>query len=201
MWTFSDVRGFRFQVSGFRPKLCPGESRAPRAHGTQFAALRALASSSAFLTAWCLLALEPETWNLKPALAAAGLYQVLEIKPDVFVWLPDDVLDQEGDPDFARAGTAGFIIRPDGVVVVDTTNSPFHARELVYEIRRRTDQPVKYVIDTDPEGDHALGNEVFVDQQASIVATPGTQAGLRNYQLQLPRRLDADSRLQGRMRG
>ena len=150
----------------------------------------------------CLLVFPvPGPWSPTPGLAAAGLYQVLEIKPDVFVWLPDDVLDQEGDPDFARAGTAGFIITPGGVVVVDTTNSPFHARELLYEIRRRTDRPVKYVIDTDPEGDHALGNEVFVDQQASIVATPGTQAGLRKYQLELPRRLQGDWRLQARMRG
>ncbi len=150
----------------------------------------------------CLLVFAaPGPWSPTPASAAAGLYQVLEIKPEVFVWLPDDVLDQEGDPDFARAGTAGFIITPGGVVVVDTTNSPFHARELLYEIRRRTDQPVKYVIDTDPEGDHTLGNDVFVDQQASIVATPGTQAGLRQYQLELPRRLQGDWRVQARMRG
>jgi len=206
MWT--SKKGSRFQVSGCTGKLSPSESRAQRAQGTQRAALRAPALATALLTAWCLLPFEPGarnlrpgTWNLKPVLAAAGLYQVLEIKPGVFVWLPDDVLDQDGDPDFARAGTAGFIITSDGVVVVDTTNSPFHARELLYEIRRRTDQPVKYVIDTDPEGDYALGNEVFVDQQASIVATQDTQAGLRQYQLELPRRLEGDWRLQARMRG
>ena len=75
-------------------------------------------------------------------------------------------MDQEGDPDFALSGTAGFIIAADAVVVVDTTNSPFHARELLYEIRQRTEAPVRYVIDTDSEGDQTLGNEVFVDQQA-----------------------------------
>src|SRR3989454_507461 len=217
MWTFN--AGVRCQVPGFscragvarlfhsvsltlKPETC---RRAPPL----------LAAFCLLLTAYCWLApkpgtwnlkpgawnLKPGAWNLKPVLAAAGLYQVRAIKPDVFVWLPDDVLDQEGDPDFARAGTAGFIITPDAVVVVDTTNSPFHARELLYEIRRRTDQPVRYVIDTDPEGDYALGNEVFVDQEASIIATPGTQAGLRKYQLELPRRLEGDWRLQARMRG
>src|SRR5438876_9340185 len=110
MWT--SRTGTRLQVPGSRGKWCPGESGEPRAHGTQLAALRALAFASALLTAWCLVPVQPGAWNLKPgtwnlksALAAAGLYQVLEIKPEVFVWLPDDVLDQEGDPDFARAGT------------------------------------------------------------------------------------------------
>ena len=199
MWTFKTGTRGRGSGVGARAlghRLLPSARRLPVSLAPDTRPLVPV------LPALCLLlSLAPGPWSPTPAFAAAGLYQVLEIKPDVFVWLPDDVLDQEGDPDFARAGTAGFIIRPDGVVVVDTTNSPFHARELLYEIRRRTDQPVKYVIDTDPEGDHALGNEVFVDQQASIVATPGTQAGLRRYQLDLPRRLEGDWRLQARMRG
>ncbi|PYV21972.1 MAG: hypothetical protein DMG27_19370 [Acidobacteria bacterium] len=199
MWTFKTGTRGRGSGVGARAlghRLLPSARRLPVSLAPDTRPLIPV------LPALCLLlSLAPGPWSPTPAFAAAGLYQVLEIKPDVFVWLPDDVLDQEGDPDFARAGTAGFIIRPDGVVVVDTTNSPFHARELLYEIRRRTDQPVKYVIDTDPEGDHALGNEVFVDQQASIVATPGTQAGLRRYQLDLPRRLEGDWRLQARMRG
>ncbi len=130
-----------------------------------------------------------------------GLYTVHEIKPHVFVWVPEDIIDQEADPWFARAGTAGFIVTPEGVVVVDTTNSPFHARELLYEIRRRSDAPVKYVINTGPLADRMLGNEVFVDQQASIVSTAAAQATMRRYQQELGRRLEADWRLPIRMRG
>lgn len=130
-----------------------------------------------------------------------GLYEVREVKPRVFVWVPEDIIDQDGDPQFGRAGTAGFIITPDAVVVVDTTNSPFHARELLYEIRRRTDAPVKYVINTGSSADHVLGNEVFVDQQASIVSTSTAQAEMRRYQQSLARRLEEDWRLQSRLRG
>jgi len=126
---------------------------------------------------------------------------VREIKPHVFVWLPEDIVDLEGDPDFARTGTAGFVVTTEGVVVVDTTNSPFHARELLYEIRRRTDQPVRYVIDTDSEGDYTLGNEVFSDLEATILGSAGTQAEIGRYRQELQKRLSADPRLQARMRG
>jgi glyoxylase-like metal-dependent hydrolase (beta-lactamase superfamily II) len=149
------------------------------------------------LAAYCLL---PSAFFLS---AATGLYQVQEIKPHVFVWMPDDVIDQDGDPNFPRAGNSGFIVTPEGVAVVDTTNSPFHARELLYEIRERTDQPVRYVLNTSAAGDHALGNEVFVDQQSIIVSSAAAQARMREYKQALASRLAAENgwRLEERMRG
>ena len=134
-------------------------------------------------------------------MAAGGLYELREIKPGVFVWIPEDVIEQEGDPQFRRAATAGFVVTAEGVAVVDTTNNPFHARELLYEIRRRSEAPVKYVIDTNARGDHMLGNEVFVDQQAVIVSTATAEGAMRRYRQELPRRLEADWRLPMRMRG
>lgn len=147
------------------------------------------------LVAYCLL---PTAFCLY---AASARYEVREVKPKVFVWIPEDILDQDGDPEFSRAGTAGFVITQDGGVVVNTTNSPMHARELLFEIRRRTDLPVKYVILTDSQGDHVLGNEVFADQQASIISTTAAQAEMRQYQLELARRREGDWRLQARLRG
>ncbi|MHB8653301.1 MAG: MBL fold metallo-hydrolase [Terriglobia bacterium] len=124
-----------------------------------------------------------------------------EIRPHVFIWIPDDIIYQVGDPQFGRAGTAGFIITTEGVVVVNTTNNPFNARELLYEIRERTDKPVKYVIDTDARGDHILGNEVFVDEQATIISTSIALAQMRDYFQDLTRRTVDDPRMQLRMRG
>src|SRR5260370_2338979 len=117
---------------------------------------------------------KPKNWNLAPAfaLAAGERYEVREIKPHIFVWIPEDIIDQEGDPQFSRAGNAGFIVTPQAVVAVNTTNSPFHARELLYEIRRRADAQVKYVIHTDSRGDQPLCNEMFLHQQAPILSTP-----------------------------
>jgi cyclase len=126
---------------------------------------------------------------------------VKEIRPHVFIWVPDDVVYLVGDPLFGRAGTAGFIITTEGVVVVNTTNNPFNAREMLYEIRQRTKLPVKYVINTDSRGEHMLGNEVFVDEQAAIISTGVAQSEMKDYGEDLARRIRGDIRLEWRMRG
>jgi len=135
-------------------------------------------------------------------LATGWLYKVQEVKPNVFAWVSDDVLDLEGDPQFDRAGTAGFVVTSEGVVVIDTTNTPFHARELLYEIRHRSELPVRYVIDTNSDGEQMLGNEVFTELQASVICSTKAQEGIRQYRQMLIRRLDDDDgRLRNRMRG
>jgi len=134
-------------------------------------------------------------------LAAGTRYEVREVKPHVFVWIPEDIVEIEGDPQFSRAGTAAFIVTPEGTVVIDTGNTPFHGREILYEVSHRTDAPVRYVVDTDSEGSHILGNEAFVDEQAVIISTPDVVAGVKEYRRQLVQRLQGDWRLQARMRG
>ena len=135
--------------------------------------------------------------------SATGLYEVRELKPGVFLWAPEDVLDVEGDPQYGRAANAGFVVTTEGVMVINTANSPFHGREILYEIRKRTEQPVRYVVNTDAHGDSMLGNEVFLDQQATIIATAGAQAEMRAYRADLAQRLrdDENWRLRARMRG
>ena len=138
-----------------------------------------------------------------PLFAVRGRYTLKEVKPGVFVWVPDDINDFDADPKFTLPGTAGFILGPGGVVVVNTTNSPFHAREVLYEIRERTDQPVKYVIDTDARGDHMLGNEAFLDQRANVISS--VAAGAAEYRRDLHDRMTAEGepgyRMRERMRG
>jgi glyoxylase-like metal-dependent hydrolase (beta-lactamase superfamily II) len=126
------------------------------------------------------------------------------VKPNVFVWVSDDVLDLDGDPQFERAGTAGFIVTSEGVVVVNTTNTPFHGRELLYEIRHHSELPVRYVIDTNSSGEQILGNEVFTDQQATLISSVKTQEEILQYRELLARRLadeEDNGKLQSRMRG
>ena len=159
----------------------------------------------------------PITCNLLLALFAAGyfmassrglsssllLYRVQEIKPKIFVWIPDDVIDQECDPLFTRPATAGIIVTSEGVVVVDTSNSPMHARDLLYEIRRRTDLPIRYVINTSSAPDHMLGNEVFTDELATLISTRTAQAEMLQYRQELYDRMRGEQgwRLEARMRG
>ena len=126
-----------------------------------------------------------------------------EVKPKVFVWIPDDVINQDCDPLYTRPGTAGFIVTSQGVVVVDTSNSPMNARDLLYEIRQRTDLPIRYVINTSSAPDHMLGNEVFTDEQATLISTKTAQAEMQQYRQDLSARMRGEQgwRLQARMRG
>jgi len=133
--------------------------------------------------------------------AAGWQYQVRELKPGVFAWLPEDVIEADGDPQYQRAGNAGFVVTSEGVVVVNATNSPFHAREVLYEIRHRTDQPVRYLIDTGSASDETLGNQVFADLNASIISTPRIQAEIRDRGQALLERENGSEDFQRRLRG
>jgi glyoxylase-like metal-dependent hydrolase (beta-lactamase superfamily II) len=133
--------------------------------------------------------------------AAEGDYQVQQLKPNVFAWIPDDVVDLDGDPHYSRAASVGFIITPQGVVVAGATNNPLHAREVLFEIRRRTDAPVIDVIDLDAEGDQVLGNEVFAEQRAQIIASSAAASEMRDYQADLAARQSHQPDLRTHLRG
>src|SRR5437899_11280933 len=55
-----------------------------------------------------------------------------------------------------------FIVNKDDVVVVDTHLRPSWARDLIAEIRKVTDKPVRYVGNTHWHGDHVQGNQVYI---------------------------------------
>ena len=131
------------------------------------------------------------------------LYHVWEVKPHVFVWTPEDVIDQDCDPLYNRPAAAGFIMDSHGVVVVDSSNSPMNGRDLLYEIRQRTEFPIRYVINTSSAPDHMLGNEVFTDEQATLISTKKANAEMKQYGQDLMRRMHGEDgwRLKARMRG
>jgi cyclase len=57
---------------------------------------------------------------------------------------------------------AAFIVNNDEVIVVDTHLRPSWARDLLAEIRKVTDKPVRYVVNTHWHGDHVQGNQVYL---------------------------------------
>src|SRR5713101_8848957 len=64
-----------------------------------------------------------------------------------------------------RAGVASngaFIVNKDDVVVVDTHYRPSWARDLIAEIKKVTDKPVRYVVDTHWHNDHVQGNQAYI---------------------------------------
>jgi len=56
---------------------------------------------------------------------------------------------------------AGFVVENDGVVIIDTLMTTSLANQLMGEVRRITDAPVKHIVNTHWHGDHVFGNAVL----------------------------------------
>ena len=56
---------------------------------------------------------------------------------------------------------SGIIIGDDGVLVIDSLRVPSFAKDLKSDIKKITDKPIKYVIDTHSHWDHSWGNQEF----------------------------------------
>ena len=65
---------------------------------------------------------------------------------------------------------AGFVVAPQGVVVIDALGSPALARRLVQKIAGITPKPITHVILTHYHADHIYGLQVFKELGAQIIA-------------------------------
>src|SRR4051812_48404456 len=78
------------------------------------------------------------------------------------------------DPNVVFGGSNNvWVVFKDYVVVIDA-NSPKEAGDVIAAIRKTTDKPIRYVLDTHHHGDHAYGNCVWAKAGAKIVATKQT---------------------------
>ncbi len=73
-----------------------------------------------------------------------------------------------------------IIFLEDGVLVVDTQVTPVTSRAILAEIRKLTDKPVRYVVNTHWHGDHVQGNSAYRDAypDALFVAHANTRADI-----------------------
>lgn len=58
-------------------------------------------------------------------------------------------------------GNSLIVIGSDGVLVLDSGRTPDAARTLMAEIRKRTDRPVRYVVNSHWHDDHVFGNQAY----------------------------------------
>lgn len=87
-------------------------------------------------------------------------------------------------PDGSKAGSnAGFIVGTNGVLVVDTFVDVAPARELLAEIRKVTNLPIRFVVNTHYHLDHTGGNAVFAEAGATILAHHNVRTWLRTENL------------------
>jgi cyclase len=67
-----------------------------------------------------------------------------------------------------------FLVTDDGVLLIDTRTHPREGRDLLERIRKVTDKPVKWVVNSHFHGDHHMGNIVFKELGATFVAQEET---------------------------
>jgi cyclase len=97
--------------------------------------------------------------------------------------LAPDVYFHEGHLSATAAAVCnnGWIIFEDYVLVIDA-NYPAGAKLMISKIRSLTDKPIRFALDTHHHGDHAYGNEVYVENGAVPVAHTGVIEEMKRYE-------------------
>jgi len=78
--------------------------------------------------------------------------------------------EKDASPGHSFAANAGIVIGRDGVLVVDTLISAKEGARFLADIRKVTDKPIKYVVNTHNHLDHAFGNCVFAKIGATVIS-------------------------------
>ena len=77
---------------------------------------------------------------------------------------------KNASPANSFAANAGIIVGSDGIVVVDTLISAKEAQIFIKDIRKISDKPIRYVVNTHYHLDHTFGNSEFAKIGAVIVS-------------------------------
>jgi glyoxylase-like metal-dependent hydrolase (beta-lactamase superfamily II) len=97
--------------------------------------------------------------------------KVRQIAPGVYF--------RQGDRDRRQPANTSWVIFKNYVVVIDA-NTPWGIKEILPEIRKTTDKPIRYVFDTHYHWDHSWGNSVMVDAGVTVVCSRGCAEELKD---------------------
>lgn len=98
--------------------------------------------------------------------ASAGAQEVFRVEPLAEGVWAGIVLER---PDAYAFANSLVVEGEDGILVVDTQQSPTAARALIREIRARSDRPVRWVVNTHEHGDHVWGNVAYREAFPAVV--------------------------------
>jgi glyoxylase-like metal-dependent hydrolase (beta-lactamase superfamily II) len=109
-----------------------------------------------------LLPVSAVAWEARPEQVADGVYAFI---------------GETGARSYDNEGmnaNSGFVVTPDGVVVIDSGASREAARKIHEAIRSVTDRPLKWVVNTGGQDHRWLGNGYFAELGISVVAHENT---------------------------
>jgi cyclase len=125
-----------------------------------------------------------EDASMKPGLFAilsCAVVMTLDAEVNKVETVAPDVYFHEGDIAGKGHCNNGWVVFDDYVLVIDA-NFPSGAQEIIPKIRQITQKPIRFAFDTHHHGDHAYGNQVWVEQGATPVAHTGVVEEMRKYE-------------------
>ena len=90
-----------------------------------------------------------------------------KVKDGIYTFAPD-----------ATTTTCSFVVTQEGVVMIDSCNSPLDSRRMAAAIKKVTDKPVVFLIDTETHSDHTANHFVF-SPPATIINHEGAGAAMK----------------------
>jgi len=111
-------------------------------------------------------------------LSVQALPQPLQVSPHAWAWIGP----YEG-PNKANQGfrmNLGFVVGTEAVAVIDSGYTPDMARAMLRQIRALTPLPARYVINTNSQPHRFMGNAVFREEGAHILAVTEAAERMQN---------------------
>jgi len=93
----------------------------------------------------------------------------------------EDIYFHEGEIRTSGHCNNGWIVFEDYVLVIDA-NFPSGARVIIPKIEAITNKPVRFAFDTHHHGDHAYGNQVWIEKGATPIAHVGALEEMKKYE-------------------
>ena len=109
--------------------------------------------------------------------ATARAEDLFDIKP-----LAEGVWAAIAKPAYKVNCNAAIILLGDSVLVVDTHSKPSAARALIEQIKKLTDKPVRYVVNTHFHWDHYQGNQAYPSSWPAGVEIISSEATRENIE-------------------
>src|SRR5215813_8534082 len=113
-----------------------------------------------------------------PSLLCLLLLSALAAGEDLFAikTVADGVYAAIAKPQYKINCNAAIVVLDDSVLVVDTHSKPSAARALIAQIKKLTDKPVRYVVNTHFHWDHYQGNEAYPSSWPAAIEIISSEA-------------------------
>lgn len=111
------------------------------------------------------------------AVTAHALPQPRQISPHAWAWVGPYEAPSKANQGFRM--NLGFVVGSEAVAVIDSGYTPDMARAMLQQIRTLTPLPVRYVINTNSQPHRFMGNDVFRQAGARVLAA--TEAAERMH--------------------